>query len=98
MTPIIFAILLAAADPAQGQATPVAPATVTGTKAPTVTKPPAEKLVCRSEEQEGSRVRTRKCMTQAQWDQQDELVRQYFQDVSDHGAINRATNNPMQPH
>jgi hypothetical protein len=96
MTPIILAVLLAAAatDAGAGPPTTVAPATVTSTK-PQVA---ADKPVCRSEEEVGSRVRTRKCMTQAQWDQQDEQVRQYFQDVSDHGAVNRATNNPMQPH
>ena len=94
MTPIILAILLAAADPAPGQPTNVAPATVTSAKP----QPQAEKLVCRSEEQEGSRVRARKCMTQEQWDRQDELVRQYFQDASEHGSINRASNNPMQAH
>lgn len=99
MTPILFAILLAAADPNGGPGSPhatVEPALVARQHAENVKNGP-DKLVCRSEEQEGTRVRARKCMTQAQWDQQEEQVRQYFQDAHDHGGLTAGGGNPMQP-
>jgi hypothetical protein len=99
MTPLLFALALAATDaaPAQ-QPTTVAPATVPGAKAPSTSKPNSEKLVCRSEEVAGSRVRNRRCQTQAEWDQQEEQVHQYFQDASDHGGLNGVNPNPMAGH
>ncbi len=48
------------------------------------------KPVCRLEEKIGSNILVKKCMTEAQWQQQDEATRQYFQDASDNGGIHTA--------
>ncbi len=94
MTPLVLAVLLAAADPGAGQPpqaqaapTPAAPAT---SAKPARSADDASKVVCRREEQVGSRVQIKKCMTQAQWDGQDEQTRQYFEDSLEHGALNAA--------
>jgi hypothetical protein len=89
MTPLVFAVLLAAADPGAGQP-PVAPA-----PAPAVApahKPATDpnKVVCRWEDQVGTRVQVHRCMTQKQWDDQAEQTRQYFQDAAEHGGLNTA--------
>ena len=101
MTPLILAVLLAAADPGGGQP----PAGAQTTPAPAPASSPAakpakdpNKRICRLEDQVGSRVQIRKCMTQAQWDGQEEATRQYFQDAQEHGGLNVATVNEGQPH
>jgi hypothetical protein len=97
MTPLVLAVLLAAADPGAGQAPGAqAPSPAPPAQAAKPAKDP-NKIVCRSEEQVGTRVRVRKCMTQQQWDGQDEQTRQYFQDALDHGALNTAKVNSGQP-
>ena len=91
MTPLVLAVLLAAADPGAGQSVNAQPASTAAAPAKPA-KPAADpdKLVCRSEEQIGTRVRVRSCKTQAAWDQQEEAVRQYFQDAGDNGGIHTA--------
>jgi hypothetical protein len=83
MTPLVLAAFLAViADPSAAQ-------TANGQSPPakTQTKDP-NKMVCRSEEQVGSNIRVRKCMTQAQWEEQEAEVRQYFEDAQSRGGIN----------
>jgi len=90
MTPFILAVLLAAADPsATAPASAQAPASSPSQAKPDKTKDP-NKPVCRLEDQIGSNIRVKKCMTQAQWEQQDEIVRQYFQDAGDNGGVHTA--------
>ncbi len=96
MAPLVLALLLAAADPGAGQ-----PAASQPPSAPPKADNPAvhpNKLVCRSEDVVGTRLQTRKCMTQAQWDQQEEQTRQYFQDAADHAGTNIPSGNAMSPH
>jgi hypothetical protein len=90
MTPLVFAVLLAAADPGAGQppAQTAAP-TATPAKSDQPAKDP-NKIICRREDQVGTRLQTRTCMTQAQWDGLDEQKRQYFQDAQEHGGLNTA--------
>lgn len=57
MTPLIFAIALAAAE-AQSAPPPAAPKPV----------PPAEKVVCRTQSIDGTRFERRVCKPKAQWD------------------------------
>ena len=90
MTPLILAALLAAADPsAAAPAGAPAPATASAPAKPDKVKDP-NKPVCRLEDQIGSNIHIKKCMTEAQWEQQDEATRQYFQDASDNGGIHTA--------
>ncbi len=87
MTPLILAVLLAAADPGAGQ--PPSAQAPAPAKAGKPAKDP-DKIVCRREDEVGSRVQTKRCMTQAQWDGLDEQTRQYFQDAQEHGGLNVA--------
>ncbi len=96
MTPLVLAILLAAADPGPGA--PGAPQPAAAPAKAVKSAPDPDKVVCRTEEQIGSRMLNRKCMTQRQWDALDEQTRQYFQDASDRGARNIPSGNPMSPH
>jgi hypothetical protein len=82
----LVAATAAMADP-QTQATatvaPAAPAATAGagtTVSPAVVKPdPQEKVICKREEETGSRLGSQKiCMTKAQWDQQANSAQQYF--------------------
>ena len=88
MTPLVLAVLLAAADPGAGQP-PSSQSTPASAPAKS-DKPDPNKVVCRREDQAGSRVQTKRCMTQAQWDGLDEQTRQYFQDAQEHGGLNVA--------
>ena len=96
MTPLVLVLLLAAADPGAG--TPGAAPPAAASAKVDKPAPNPDKVVCRSEEQVGSRMLNRKCMTQRQWDAQDEQTRQYFQDAEDHGLQNVPSGNPMSPH
>ncbi len=59
---VLAAALFAAAEPA------AAPAAATPAKAAKVEKPNKDGLICRKEPTLGSRMKTRTCMTQEQWD------------------------------
>jgi|WetSurMetagenome_2_1015567.scaffolds.fasta_scaffold67005_2 hypothetical protein len=87
MTPLVLAAFLAVvADPSAAQTANGQPAPPKG-QATSPNKDP-NKMVCRSEEQVGSNIRVRKCMTQAQWEEQEQEVRQYFEDAQSRGGIN----------
>jgi len=88
MTPLVLAVLLAAADPGAGQP-PSTQAASAPAKADKSARDP-NKIICRREDQVGTRVQTKRCLTQAQWDGLDEQTRQYFQDAQEHGALNVA--------
>ena len=97
MTPLILAVLLASTDPSAAQTTGGSPPSSQGSAqaANRQIKDP-DKMVCRSEEQVGSNIRVRRCMTQGQWELEAERVRQYFQDVRLHSGINGgAQSSPM---
>jgi len=96
MTSLVLAMLLAATVP--GAATPDLGQPVVVTAKPAKPAADPDKVVCRSEETVGSRMRSRKCMTQRQWEAQDEQTRQYFQDVEDRGGQNIPSGNAMAPH
>ena len=89
MTPFIFAMLLAAADPT--------PATPVHSAAAAKAANDPNKLVCRSEEKIGTNIRIKRCMTQADWEKQEEAVRQYFQDAHANGAVHTARVSSGQP-
>ena len=96
MTPLILVLLLAAADPGAG--TPGAGQPPAASAKPGKPAADPDKVVCRTEEQVGSRMMHRKCMTQRQWESQDEQTRQYLQDVEDRGGQNIPSGNAMAPH
>lgn len=60
---VLAAALFAAAEPAAAPAAAAAPV-----KAAKVEKPNKDGLVCRKEPTLGSRMKTRTCLTQEQWD------------------------------
>lgn len=63
MIAAVLAAALMAAAPA------AAPAAATGTEAPTkAAKPAADEMVCKKEAVVGSRLKSKVCMTQADWD------------------------------
>ncbi len=84
MTPLFLAMLLTAADPAAMSAQSGAPA-----QAAKPAKDP-NKLICRHEEQIGTNIKVKKCMTQADWEKQEEAVRQYFDDAQANGSVHTA--------
>lgn len=64
MISVVFAVALMAAAPAAGEAAP--DKDVAAAKAE---KPKKDAMVCKKEAVVGSRMKTRTCMTQAEWDQ-----------------------------
>ena len=63
MIAFVFAAALMAAAPAAGEAATAQTATPTKSD-----KPKADELVCKKEAVVGSRMKTRVCLTQADWD------------------------------
>jgi len=91
MTSFVLALLLAAADPSgQGQASAAnQPVSTTVATAKTPAKPDQDpnRVVCKAGENIGSRIQTRTCKTQAQWDAEEEAMRSFLRDAGGKGSL-----------
>ena len=81
----IVAVLAAAETPPADPPTNVTSATVKGAK--NDAKDP-NRTVCRSEASPGSRMTTRVCMTQQQWDRNEEASHQLLRDAQGRTGLN----------
>lgn len=81
----MFATLAAAATPPADPPTDVSSATVKGAKKD-ANDP--NRTVCRSEPNPGSRMSTRVCMTQQQWDRNEDASHQLLRDAQDKAGLN----------
>jgi hypothetical protein len=87
MTPLILAVsvVLAAAAP-EGATNPAAAPAAQSAAAPKQKAEDPNEVVCRYEEQEGSRIRNRRCMPRAQWDIESADLQRFFRQASEASA------------
>jgi|GEM_PF-4110949 len=81
----LVAALAAADAPPADPPTTVAPANVKGAKAAADKDP--NRMVCKSQPTPGSRMATRVCATQLQWDRNEEASRQFMRDSQSKAGI-----------
>lgn len=76
LAPLLFSLIVSAAEPAPVPATPAAP-----TPAPTAGRSDPDRMICKKVSKPGSRFTTKTCRTLAEWEQLAKDARTVTRDI-----------------